>query len=211
MTAPPITLEEVLFSGLVSRVHKENRALKAKNEALVEKALEARREKDKAVAALESSKKSMQDQIDALEAKNAKLKMRLKNADALLSKTELWFDAYVKLSKEATIRYAATSGTSIADIPAMAFRVRALAKPRRHYRRASRAAHRQTAMPRTQATGPTAMAMGEMGATRALRSLRPRRQSPTDIQASPTDIQASWRSKSRHCPAPPGRPGLMNE
>lgn len=99
-----MSLEEVLFSGLVSRLHAENRALKAKNETLTEKAKAARREKEDAVADLEHTKKSLESKIVALEEKNAKLKMRLKNADALLSKTELWFEAYVKLSKEATIR-----------------------------------------------------------------------------------------------------------
>lgn len=99
-----MSLEETLFSGLVSRLHAENRALKARNEELTEKARVAKREREDAVAELGHSKKSLESKIVALEEKNSKLKMRLKNADALLSKTELWFEAYVKLSKEATIR-----------------------------------------------------------------------------------------------------------
>lgn len=99
-----MSLEEVLFSGLVSRVHAENRALKAENEALMEMTRAAKHEKEDAVANLEHTKKSLESKIVALEDKNAKLKMRLKNADALLSKTELWFEAYVKLSKQATVR-----------------------------------------------------------------------------------------------------------
>lgn len=95
--------EEVLFSGLVSRLHAENRALKAKNEALMEKAKSALRQREDAVSELENTRKSLESKVVALEDKNAKLKMRLKNADALLSKTELWFEAYVKLSKEATV------------------------------------------------------------------------------------------------------------
>lgn len=94
----------MLFSGLVSRVHAENRALRAENEALMEMTRAAKREKEDAVADLEHTKKSLESKIVALEDKNAKLKMRLKNADALLSKTELWFEAYVKLSKQATVR-----------------------------------------------------------------------------------------------------------
>lgn len=99
-----MSLEEVLFSGLVSRVHAENRALRAENEALMEMTRAAKRGKEDAVADLEHTKKSLESKIVALEDKNAKLKMRLKNADALLSKTELWFEAYVKLSKQATVR-----------------------------------------------------------------------------------------------------------